>query len=188
MGDPFNDWLDSGEPDADPATFRRIPPDELPTPDPAENAETERYPAPETCLYCDGEGNGPGAPCGFCIHGKPLDTQEDWNNSWGRIFRRTGGCTRACSEMHTFEPPCEQAMAESWWVISSTDLMAALRRVHDGEDPEETGVMTYLPMDCPVCGRRRLEAEIVQGAEPFVRSIECEKCGTRWPEHNDGEV
>jgi hypothetical protein len=44
--------------------------------------------APETCLYCDGAGNGPGSPCGFCVEGKPLDTQEDWDKSWGRIFKR----------------------------------------------------------------------------------------------------
>jgi hypothetical protein len=31
-------------------------------------------------------------------------------------------------------------------------------------------------------------AEIVQGDEPFVRAIECEKCETRWPEHNDGQA
>lgn len=42
--------------------------------------------APEACLYCDGKGNGPGAPCGFCVDGKPLDTQEDWDRTWGRVF------------------------------------------------------------------------------------------------------
>lgn len=54
--------------------------------------------APEICLYCDGEGNSSaGGPCGFCVEGKPLDTQEDWDNSWGRVFkfieelRLTGG-------------------------------------------------------------------------------------------------
>lgn len=41
--------------------------------------------APETCLYCHGTGEGPGSPCGFCIKGKPLDTQEDWDNSWGKL-------------------------------------------------------------------------------------------------------
>lgn len=41
--------------------------------------------APETCLYCKGDGIGPGAPCGFCVNGKPLDTQEDWDNSWGKL-------------------------------------------------------------------------------------------------------
>jgi hypothetical protein len=44
--------------------------------------------APKVCLYCDGEGNGSAGPCGFCDKGKPLDTQEDWDNSWGRTFRR----------------------------------------------------------------------------------------------------
>lgn len=41
--------------------------------------------APNKCIYCDGQGNGPGAPCGFCIEGKPLDTQLDWDSTWGRI-------------------------------------------------------------------------------------------------------
>lgn len=44
--------------------------------------------APTTCHYCDGEGNSAaGGDCGFCNGGKPLDTQEDWDASWGnRIF------------------------------------------------------------------------------------------------------
>ena len=43
--------------------------------------------APEICLYCDGEGNSSaGGPCGFCENGKPLDTQEDWDNSWGKVM------------------------------------------------------------------------------------------------------
>lgn len=42
---------------------------------------------PEVCLYCKGTGQGPGSPCGFCINGVPLDTQEDWDNSWGRVFK-----------------------------------------------------------------------------------------------------
>jgi hypothetical protein len=42
--------------------------------------------APEICLYCDGDGNSDaGGPCGFCVGGKPLDTQEDWDNSWGKV-------------------------------------------------------------------------------------------------------
>lgn len=42
--------------------------------------------APEICRYCDGEGNSDaGGHCGFCAGGKPLDTQEDWDNSWGRV-------------------------------------------------------------------------------------------------------
>jgi len=27
-------------------------------------------------------------------------------------------------------------MTEAWWVISSTELLAALRRVHAGDDPD----------------------------------------------------
>lgn len=47
--------------------------------------------APERCLYCqDGTGRSEPQPdpneCGFCDNGKPLDTQEDWDKSWGRIF------------------------------------------------------------------------------------------------------
>lgn len=38
--------------------------------------------APERCHYCDGQDKG----CGFCDNGKPLDTQEDWDRSWGRIL------------------------------------------------------------------------------------------------------
>lgn len=42
--------------------------------------------APMTCLYCDGEGNSSaGGHCGFCAGGKPLDTQKDWDNSWGKV-------------------------------------------------------------------------------------------------------
>ena len=46
--------------------------------------------APENCIYCDGEGNGssPENPCGFCVGGKPLDTQEDWDQSWGGLKER----------------------------------------------------------------------------------------------------
>jgi hypothetical protein len=38
--------------------------------------------APVKCLYCNG--NDPN--CGFCEKGIPLDTQEDWDESWGRLF------------------------------------------------------------------------------------------------------
>jgi hypothetical protein len=38
--------------------------------------------APVKCLYCDGKDPN----CGFCQDGIPLDTQKDWDNSWGRIF------------------------------------------------------------------------------------------------------
>lgn len=41
---------------------------------------------PDHCLYCGGAGNGTGAPCGFCVEGRPLDTQEDWDRSWGKVF------------------------------------------------------------------------------------------------------
>lgn len=43
--------------------------------------------APKVCMYCDGNGAGtsPENPCGFCDKGKPLDTQEDWDNSWGLL-------------------------------------------------------------------------------------------------------
>lgn len=44
--------------------------------------------APEVCLYCHGTGEGPGVPCGFCENGKPLDTQADWDNSWGKTFEK----------------------------------------------------------------------------------------------------
>lgn len=40
--------------------------------------------APRACLYCDGEGNSTaGGSCGFCENGRPLDTQDDWDRSWG---------------------------------------------------------------------------------------------------------
>lgn len=41
--------------------------------------------APTACVYCDGHGNGSAGPCGFCDNGKPLDTQADWDASWGRL-------------------------------------------------------------------------------------------------------
>lgn len=37
---------------------------------------------PEKCAYCDGTDPN----CGFCEMGTPLDTQEDWDASWGRIL------------------------------------------------------------------------------------------------------
>lgn len=40
---------------------------------------------PKTCLYCKGTGEGPGSPCGFCENGKPLDTEADWENTWGKL-------------------------------------------------------------------------------------------------------
>lgn len=43
--------------------------------------------APATCLYCDGKGNSTaGGECGFCEGGKPLDTQADWDASWGNVY------------------------------------------------------------------------------------------------------
>ena len=38
--------------------------------------------APETCGYCAGDDPN----CGFCDMGKPLDTQADWDASWGRVL------------------------------------------------------------------------------------------------------
>lgn len=42
--------------------------------------------APTTCLYCHGEPRDDDNDCGFCEKGKPLDTQEDWDRTWGRVF------------------------------------------------------------------------------------------------------
>ena len=39
--------------------------------------------APDRCLYCKGDDPN----CGFCEMGVPLDTQEDWDRSWGRVER-----------------------------------------------------------------------------------------------------
>lgn len=48
--------------------------------------------APEQCLYCDGNGNSSAeGSCGFCIEGKPSDTQEDWDNSWGGLLKSLFG-------------------------------------------------------------------------------------------------
>lgn len=44
--------------------------------------------APEVCLYCKGSGLAAGGNCGFCVEGKPLDTQEDWDASWGGIHEK----------------------------------------------------------------------------------------------------
>lgn len=55
--------------------------------DPERMADTWVSKAVEVCLYCDGGGSGSAGPCGFCENGKPLDTQEDWDNTWGWIFR-----------------------------------------------------------------------------------------------------
>lgn len=43
--------------------------------------------APEYCYPCKGSGaEAGGNPCGFCDNGKPRDTQEDWDRSWGKLF------------------------------------------------------------------------------------------------------
>ena len=39
--------------------------------------------APDRCLYCKGDDPN----CGFCEMGVPLDTQQDWDRSWGRVER-----------------------------------------------------------------------------------------------------
>lgn len=44
---------------------------------------------------------------------------------------------------------------------------------------------SYLPMDCPLCGRRRLEAYIRHNPaehRAWVYAIQCEKCLMQWPE------
>ena len=38
--------------------------------------------APDRCVYCKGDDPN----CGFCEMGVPLDTQEDWDNTWGHAF------------------------------------------------------------------------------------------------------
>lgn len=53
----------------------------------------------------------------------------------------------------------------------------------------KTRWQAYLPMDCPLCGRRRLEYRLRQGADGWlVDAINCEKCGSEWPdaEKEDG--
>lgn len=43
--------------------------------------------APKVCLYCDGTGKADDTnECGFCENGKPLDTQDDWDHTWGPIL------------------------------------------------------------------------------------------------------
>ena len=49
---------------------------------------------PVICRYCDGTGRGAERgqeksgfhECGFCDGGVPLDTQEDWDRTWGRVL------------------------------------------------------------------------------------------------------
>lgn len=38
--------------------------------------------APTECMYC----NHDDPDCGFCDMGKPLDTQEDWDRTWGQMI------------------------------------------------------------------------------------------------------
>lgn len=43
--------------------------------------------APKVCVYCNGTGQADDDnECGFCESGKPLDTQEDWDRTWGRTL------------------------------------------------------------------------------------------------------
>lgn len=54
--------------------------------------------APEFCLYCDKQGNSKaGGSCGFCVGGKPSDTQQDWDQSWGEVLERTRDIVKKCS-------------------------------------------------------------------------------------------
>ena len=56
--------------------------------------------APEICMYCDGLGNSKaGGACGFCKGGIPSDTQEDWDNSWGKL-----DYIFVCPQRHDFGP------------------------------------------------------------------------------------
>lgn len=50
--------------------------------------------APENCMFCDGDGHNSRAntPCGFCLNGKPLDSQEDWDRSWSGIVEKARKC------------------------------------------------------------------------------------------------
>lgn len=49
---------------------------------------------PEVCAYCEGAGvvrtagivGSETEECGFCDNGVPLDSQEDWDRTWGRIL------------------------------------------------------------------------------------------------------
>lgn len=49
----------------------------------------------------------------------------------------------------------------------------------------------YLPLDCPSCGRHRLEPEIHQVEEEPVFAVvrvTCEKCGASWPSEDEDEA
>lgn len=59
--------------------------------------------APKVCIYCRGSGNSPaGGDCGFCDNGIPLDTQEDWDATWGRVF------DHAAYPIPRYNPECEE--------------------------------------------------------------------------------
>jgi hypothetical protein len=62
---------------------------------------------PTTCVYCDGHGNSDaGGECGFCDQGLPLDTQENWDNTWGRVFDLIGrDYCDFCGDEH--DGPCD---------------------------------------------------------------------------------
>jgi len=50
-------------------------------------------------------------------------------------------------------------------------------------DPDELPTTGYLPMDCPVCGRRRLLPTIVtKDGASWVAAVACEGCETAWPD------
>lgn len=67
---------------------------------------------PSRCLYCDGAGNSSaGGPCGFCVGGEPRDTQEDWDRTWGRVFRRLTALEKAARMIKATVPPGERAEA-----------------------------------------------------------------------------
>ena len=70
-------------------------------------------------------------------------------------------------------------------VDPADDLGAAIKRDYLEEEAElakeSKGIYAgYLPMDCPACGRRRLETWIQVDADErhFAFYVHCEKC--RW--------
>lgn len=45
---------------------------------------------PKVCVYCDGTGkSSAGGECGFCEKGKPLDTKDDWDRTWGKTLAKS---------------------------------------------------------------------------------------------------
>lgn len=75
--------------------------------------------------------------------------------------------------------------AMHWATQALTKCTEELNAISEGLDPaissdnQTETAWCYLPLDCPRCGRQRLEAEIVvRGSVSFVRRIICEKkCG-----------